>query len=438
MKNVLVIGGGIAGIQASLDLADRGYTVYLVEKKPSIGGRMAQLDKTFPTNDCSICILAPKMLECFDHPNINVITNAEVVGLEGEAGNFVVRVLKKPRYVDEQKCTGCGKCTEVCRRKGRLPDEFNVGLSKRGAIYIPFVQAVPRKAIIDEKACLMLTKGKCGKQPKCVEACDLNAIDFEQKPEEIGLNVAAIVVATGFDLFDPSGLKEYGYGRYKNVITAMEYERLICAGGPTGGHLDRPSDGKTPKNVVFIQCVGLRDERYYEYCCSVCCLNSTKSAILAKEHYPDIETYILYSEFRAVGKRSYEYIERGEKEYGIKYIRGRPGEIIEKEDGNLIVWYEDMVERKVKSLEAELVVLCTAPVPSEGSKELARVLGIEVDKHGFFKCKDPVLAPIETTRDGIFICGYAQGPRDIPESVAQASATAAKVAEIVERLEVMA
>jgi heterodisulfide reductase subunit A len=433
MGNVLVIGGGIAGIQAALDLADRGHQVHLVEKKPSIGGRMAQLDKTFPTNDCSICILAPKMLECFDHPNITVVTNAEVKGLEGSAGDYKVKVLKKPRYVDEEKCTGCGQCVQACRLKDRFLDEFNMDMGKRSAIYIYFVQAVPRVAIVDEDHCLMLTKAKCGESPPCVDACGLKAIDFGQKPHELELEVDAIIVATGYDSLDPSIFKEYGYGEYENVMTAFEFERLICAGGPKEGHLLRPSDEKVPKRIVFIQCVGMRDRRNFPYCCSVCCLNSTKGSILAKEHYPDIETYILYSELRAMGKRAQEYIDRAKDEYGIKYIRGRPGMILEDKGAkNLIIKYEDMATGKIGRLEAGLVVLNPAPIASKGSKELAEVLGIAVDEYGFFLPKDRLYAPIETERDGIFLCGFAQGPKDIPESVAQASAAAAKASEIIE------
>jgi len=434
MGRVLVIGGGIAGIQAALDLGDRGHEVYLVEKKPSIGGRMAQLDKTFPTNDCSICILAPKMLECFGHPNVTVITNAEVMGLEGAAGNFTARIVKKPRFVDEHKCTGCGRCVLACRLKARYPDEFNMNLGKRPAISLYFIQAVPRVAIIDDEHCLMLTKGKCGKSPPCVEACGPDAIDFEQQPEELELDVDAIIVATGYDFAEPTQFKEYGYSVYPNVLTALEFERLICAGGPTEGHLLRPSDGNVPRTVVFIQCVGLRDRSNYPYCCSVCCLNATKGAILTREHYPDTKTYILYSELRAVGKRSQEYLDRGESEYEITYVRGRPGEIIEdKETKNLIIKYEDMATGKLERIEAELVVLNTAPIPSKSAKELAAVLGIPVDEYGFFTPIDRLGAPIETNKAGIFLIGYAQGPKDIPESVAQASAAAAAASEIIAR-----
>ena len=310
-----------------------------------------------------------------------------------------------------------------------------MSLSKRSAVFLYFIQAVPRVAMVDEEHCLMLTKGKCGQSPPCADACGLGAIDFEQKPKEIELDVDAIIIATGYDYLDPSIFEEYGYGIYDNVLTALEFERLICAGGPKEGHLVRPSDGEVPGTIVFIQCVGLRDRRNYPYCCSVCCLNSTKGSILAKEHYPEIETYILYSELRAVGKRSQEYIDRATEEYGIKYIRGRPGVVLEdKETNNLIIRYEDLATGEIAQMEAGLVVLNPAPIPSVSTKELADVLGIGVDDHGFFMSKDRLGAPIETNKEGIFLIGYAQGPKDIPESVAQASAAAAKASEVIERL----
>ena len=295
-QSVAVVGGGIAGIQASIDLANMGFRVYLVEQTPSIGGRMAQLDKTFPTNDCSMCILAPKMIECAGHENVELLTYTELAEVRGTEGDFKVTVRRKPRYVDLTKCTGCGECTEKCPR--RVPDEFNVGLDKRKAIYLPFPQAVPRKVTIDEEACLYLTKGRCR---VCEEVCQAGAIDFEQQEEILELEVGALLLATGFDPFDPAALKEYGYGKIENVITGLEYERLICASGPTGGHLERPSDGKVPGAIAFIQCVGSRDVNYKPYCSSVCCMHATKEAILANEHYPDLKSFIFYTDMRAVG-----------------------------------------------------------------------------------------------------------------------------------------
>lgn len=432
MKSVLVIGGGIGGIQAALDVADSGIKVYMVEKEPSIGGRMAQLDKTFPTNDCSICILAPKMMECFRHPNINIFTYAEVKSVEGSAGDFKVKIMRKPRYVDESKCTGCGACVDACLLKGRIPKEFDMGMGKRGAVYFPFMQAVPMVATVDEDHCIYLKRGKCGKYPACKKACEAGAIDFGQKPEEIELSVGAIIVATGFALFEPSELREYGYRRYENVITGLQYERLICASGPTGGHLIR-KDGKEIKRIAWIQCVGSRDVRTkakVPYCCSVCCMHATKEAILAKEHYSDIEAYILYTELRAFGKGFQEYVQRAKEEYDVHYIRSKPGEIRETADKSLMIWYDDTITREVKSLEVDMVVLCTALIPNEDTKEIASMLGVELNEYGFFKVED-ILAPVSTSKEGIFVCGYAQSPKDIPESVAQGSGAAAKAAEVV-------
>ena len=432
-KDVLVIGGGVAGIQASLDLAEKGVQVHLVEKSPSIGGRMAQLDKTFPTMDCSICILAPKMADCYDHPNIDLLTYSEVMGVEGAAPNFRVKVLRHARHVDEDKCTGCVKCTEVCRLKERIPNDFDLGLRKRGAIYLPFLQAVPRIMTIDKERCIYLTKGKCGEKPACKEACERGAINFEQKDEVIELNVGAIIVAVGFDVYEPREMFEYGYGKYANVHTAMEYERLICASGPTGGHLEVEPTKEHPKKIVFIQCVGSRDLRRNPFCSSVCCMHATKEALLVKEHYEDTEPYILYTDMRAVGKGFEEFVERAQKEYGVRYICARPGLITEdSQTKKLTVWYEDHSRGGATSLEADMVILSTALIPRRGTLELAKVLGIDVDEHGFFKVRDPVMKPVESTRDGIFIAGYCETPKDIPESVAQASGAAAKACEILE------
>jgi len=291
-KSVLVIGGGIAGIQASLDLANRGTKVHLVEKTPSIGGRMAQLDKTFPTLDCSICILAPKMIECFRHSNVNLLTYSELGEVKGQAGNFAVKILKKPRYVDAAKCTGCGTCIEKCPVK--VPSEFEMELGNRKAVYMPFKQAVPLVATIDPEHCLYFTKGVC---KICQKVCPSNAINYEQKPEETELNVSSIILATGFDVFDPSSMSEYGYGRFKNVVHSMEFERIICASGPTDGHLVRPSDGKEPKSVVFVQCVGSRSQHGdFPFCSSVCCVYATKESILIREHAPETQVSVMSSD----------------------------------------------------------------------------------------------------------------------------------------------
>jgi len=421
---ILVIGGGIAGIQASLDLANRGFNVYLVEKSPSIGGRMAQLDKTFPTMDCSICILAPKMIDCSHHPNVHLLTYSEVKKVKGSVGKFLVTVLKKPRYVDEAKCTGCGICTQHCPVE--VPNEFDEGHGMRKAIYIPFPQAVPRIMTVDEDNCL-----KCG---LCEKMCEAEAVDLDQQPEEVELNVGAIIVAIGFDLFDPSGILTYGYGRYKNVITALELERLLSASGPTGGHLIRPSDGKIPRKIAFVQCIGSRDKRFGNtYCSSICCKYSVKDAVLIKEHTPDAEVCIFYIDLRAFGRGFQEFINRAKTEYGIRFIRSSPGEITEDPmTKNPELWYEDTVAATIQNLAFDLVVLCPALVPRTDAKDLAKVLGIEVDNYGFFKASDDMINPVDTTVPGIFACGYCLGPKtgDIPDSIMQGSATAARVSEV--------
>jgi len=423
---VLVIGGGISGIQASLDLASRGFKVYLVESSPSIGGRMAQLDKTFPTMDCSMCILAPKMIECAHHPNVQLLTYSEVKEVQGSVGSFVVKVLKKPKYVDEAKCTGCGICADNC--PSEVLNEFEEKLGTRKAIYMPFPQAVPRVVTIDKENCL-----ECG---LCEKVCGAKAVDLNQKPEEIELKVGAIVVSTGFDLFDPSEIPAYGYGRYKDVITALELERLLCASGPTGGHLIRPSDGKIPKSVAFIQCVGSRDRRDWignAYCSSICCKYAVKDAVLVREHIPDARISIFYIDLRAFGRGFQEFINRAKTEYGIRFIRSSPGEIVEDpETKSLTVWFEDTATRSIQSLTFDLVVFCPALVPRKGAKELAKILGIEVDKYGFFKPSDVITQPVDTTVPGIFASGYCLGPKtgDIPDSIMQGSATAARIAEV--------
>lgn len=427
-KSALVIGGGIAGIQASLDLANRGTKVHLVEKTPSIGGRMAQLDKTFPTLDCSICILAPKMIECFRHPNINLLTYSELREVKGKAGNFAVKILKKPRYVDAAKCTGCGTCIEKCPAK--TPSEFEMGLSNRKAIYMPFKQAVPLAATIDTEHCLYFTKGAC---KICQKVCPSNAINYEQKPEETELNVSSIILATGFDVFDPSSMSEYGYGRFKNVVHSMEFERIICASGPTGGHLIRPSDGKEPKSIVFVQCVGSRSQHgNFPFCSSVCCVYATKESILIKEHAPATQVYIMYIDMRAVGKGFQEFVDRAKKEYDVKYIKAHPGGITEDPvTESFLIYYEDMKTGEMKTLDADMVVLCPALIPKTDNKKLAETMELETDEFGFFKSKNPLTAPVDTNVPGIYICGYCQCPKDIPESVAQASGAAARAAETI-------
>jgi len=422
-KSVLVIGGGIAGMQASLDLASRGLKVYLTEKTPSIGGRMAQLDKTFPTMDCSICILAPKMIECFRHPNITLLTYSGVQEVSGSAGNFTVKVLKKPRFINEEKCTGCGVCAQHCPVE--VPNEFDMGIGVRKAIYVPFLQAVPLKYTIDEEHCL-----KCR---LCQRMCQAKAVDLSQKPEVVHLNVGAIVVATGFELFDVQRRSEYGYGKYQNVLISLEFERLLSASGPTGGHLLRLSDGRIPKRIAFIQCVGSRSLKGgVSFCSSACCMYATKEAILIREHMPECEVYIFYNELKVFGKGFQDFVTRAQNHWGVKYVRALPGEIAEdSKTGDLTLWYEDTRENVTKGIKVDIVVLCPALVPRAANKEVGVILGLELDEYSFFKPKDPLFAPVDTNVPGVFICGYCQSPKDIPESVAQASAAAARAAEVI-------
>ncbi|MHA1310144.1 MAG: FAD-dependent oxidoreductase [Candidatus Helarchaeota archaeon] len=425
----MVIGGGVAGMQASLDLANSGFRVYLVEKSPSIGGRMAQLDKTFPTNDCSLCILAPKMVEVFRHPNIELLTYHEVVKVDGDVGNFEVTVLKKPRYVDETKCKGCGKCAMKCpaQKLLKIPDEFNMGLQTRGAIYIPFPQAVPPVYLIDPENCLKLTKDKCG---ACEKQCDIGAINYDMKPEYRKIKVGAIVAVTGFDQFDPGRIPRYGY-QYPNVVTGLEFERIMCASGPYQGEILRPSDKTHPHRIAFVSCVGSRSATEgVPYCSSVCCMYIAKECMITKEHAPSTECVVFKSDVRAYGKGFNEFIQRAQNEYGVKYIDGRVSFIEEDpETQDLIIHAENMKTGESITYRANLVVLATALIPSEGSQELAKILGIEFDHRGFYK-ELSELNPSETNRPGIFICGYGQAPKDIPESVADASSAAGKVAEL--------
>ncbi len=425
-RTAMVIGGGIAGIQSALDIADAGYQVYLVEKSPSVGGRMAQLDKTFPTLDCSACIMTPKMVDVANHPNIELMTYSEVEEVNGFIGNFEVKVRKKARYVDIDKCNGCGECADNCRVKNRIPNEFDANVGKRSAIYLPFPQAVPAKFTVDPDHCLYLTKGKCGKGPKCQEVCGTGAIDFEQQDEEVEVKVGAIIVATGFDTFDPSNKPEYGYQDYPNVITGLEMERLVAASGPTGGELliGEGENARKPKKVAFIQCVGSRDASVgNEYCSRVCCMYTAKQAHLIKEKIPDAEVTVYYMDVRAFGKGFEEFYDRVRRE-GIRYIRGNPSEIFKKDD-KLIVKVEDTLTATPREDEADLVVLAVGLEPRQDARGVIDLLRLSQTSDRFFMEAHPKLYPVDTSTDGVFLAGCAQGPKDIPDTVAQAKGAAA-------------
>ncbi len=425
-KQVLVIGGGVAGISAALDLADQGQLVYLVERSPSIGGKMAQLDKTFPTLDCSICILAPKMVECARHPRINLLTYSEVKKVDkiNNGSAFKVKILLKPRYIDASKCTSCGTCAQKCPYK-KFPSNFEQGLSKRGAAYIPFLQAVPAVYLIDAENCIYFKNGTC---KVCEKFCPSHAVDFEQKPEEIEIEVASIIIATGFDLINVISLERYGYGKYPNVVTSLEYERIMCASGPTNGEIIRPFDNKHPHKIALLLCVGSRDCRLKPYCSKICCMYATKEAIMTMEHHPDAEILVYYNDLRTIGKNHNEFIERAKKEYNVHYTKGLPNKIYENPDSkDLIIRHTDFKTGEVKFENVDMVVLFPAVIPSEGAKELSEILGVETDEFGFIK---PISSTnnIETSVAGIYVCGAAHGPEDISTSVAEASGAASRAA----------
>ena len=430
----VVIGGGIAGIQASLDLAEEGHKIYLVERTPSIGGRMAQLDKTFPTLDCSGCILTPKMMEVANHPNIELLTYSEVIGIEGSIGNYKVKIKKKPRYVDLEKCTGCGDCVDACRLKGRVVSEFDMGMGKRSAIYMPFPQAIPLKCTVDSDHCLMLTRGKCGTGPLCVEACEADAIDFKQKEEEIEVDVGAILVATGYDVMDPSNLYECGYARSDDVITTLEMERLISSSGPTGGEIVCPSNNEKPSSITFVLCVGSRDETECTWCCRIGCMSALKQVYLLKEKLgDDVEINVCYTDIRSFGK-GYEEFYRNIRGLKTNFFRGRPSEIRNVDD-HLKIDIFDTITNKLFEIITDLVVLVPALVPRADADEFARILRISQSGDGFFLEAHPKLRPMDTFTGGIFIAGCCQGPKDIQDTVSMASGAAARAANILSKKE---
>ncbi len=423
-NSALVVGAGIAGIQTALDIADAGFKVYLVEKEPSVGGRMSQLDKTFPTLDCSACILTPKMVDVSRHPNIELLTYSEVAACRRNGEGFQVTVRKKPRYVDINKCTGCGSCAEACRLKGRVTDPFNAAMGKRAAIYVPFPQAVPLKYTVDPTQCVYLTRGVCGKTLLCKDACKANAIDFTQKEEFVELNVGAIVAATGFDPFNAALKPELGYGAYPNVITSLQFERLSSASGPTAGKI--LLDGKEPKHVAFVQCVGSRDQTTGNlYCSRVCCMITVKHAHLVKDKIHDATVTVFYADIRAFGKGFEEFYDRVRAE-GVNYRRGYVSEIF-KRDGKLVVRSEDTLIGKPIETTADLVVLSVGLVPRPETNALAKLLGLTNSADGFLAEAHPKMRPVDTAIDGVYLAGCAQGPKDIPDAVAHAKAAAAAV-----------
>lgn len=431
-KRALVIGGGIAGITAALDIADAGFPVDIVEKKTTIGGKMAMLDKTFPTLDCASCIVTPKMTEVSQNPNIRILSYSEVVGVKGYIGNFSIDILRHARYVDETKCTGCGECIEKCPNK-KVPNDFNLNLNNKKAIYIPFAQAVPKVAAIDSNYCLHLNAMKKGKDNVCgfcQKTCGAGAIDFNQKDEKITENYGAIVVATGYNPIELTKFDEFAYSQSPDVVSSLEFERLCNASGPTSGHLLRPSDGKEPKTIVFVQCVGSRCSadatKGHEYCSKVCCMYTAKHAILTRDHYPDTNCYVFYIDERTPGKQFDEFYRRAVEQYGVHYIKGMVGKVTPQSDGTLDVQGSDLILDRQLHIKADMVVLAASIEADKSARPLATMLATSMDNNDFFLEAHVKLRPVESPTAGIFLAGCCLGPKDIPETVAQSSGAAAK------------
>ncbi len=419
VRRCLIIGGGIAGITAALDLANAGVEVVIVEKSPTIGGKMALLSETFPTLDCAQCILTPKMAEVARHPHIKIYTLAEVVDIEGYVGNFKVKILKHPRKVDPSLCRLCGFCERVCPVE--VLNEFDRGLSTRKAVYIPFPQAIPASYVVDVENCT-----RCG---RCVKVCPTNAINLDEREEVVEEDVGAVIIATGYELYPGEKLREYGYGLYKDVIDSLQFERMLSASGPTRGEIVRPSNGEPVKTIVFIQCAGSRDDNHLKYCSKICCMYTAKHAMLFKERVPDGEAYVFYIDIRAAGKGYEEFIKRVQEEFMVNYIRGRVSRVYQDVDGKLVVSGVDTLSGKKITVKADLVVLALGMVPVLDPK-LASKLNTPLDEYGFVQEVHPKLRPVEVASSGIFVCGVAHSPKDISETVTQASATAAKVLEL--------
>ncbi|MCL2120759.1 MAG: CoB--CoM heterodisulfide reductase iron-sulfur subunit A family protein [Clostridiales bacterium] len=424
VKRALVIGGGIAGIQTALDIADAGYEVDIVEKSPTIGGRMAQLDKTFPTLDCAACILTPKMVEAAAHEKIRLFTYSEVEEVSGYVGSFRVKIRQKARSVNRELCNGCGECIVKCPSK-TASNAFDEGLSKRSAIYIPFAQAVPNLPVIDREACLRFQTGKCG---LCEIACSAKAIDYEQEDETITEEYGAIVLATGYRPMSLDRYDEFQYSQSPDVLTSLEFERILNASGPTGGSLLRLSNGEKPKSIVFIQCVGSRsdDGCGKSYCSKICCMYTAKQAMLVKDKYPDIDVTVFYIDVRTPGKNFDEFYRRAAEAYGVRYVKGMVGKVAEWK-GRLQVQAVDLLEDKQLLIDADMVVLAAAIEPDPGARKIGAMLAVNMDQNDFFTEAHPKLRPVESPTAGVFLSGMCQGPKDIPETVAQAGAAAVKV-----------
>ncbi|MDD4663982.1 MAG: CoB--CoM heterodisulfide reductase iron-sulfur subunit A family protein [Caldisericia bacterium] len=421
-KKALVIGGGVTGIQAALDIAAGGIPVILLEREPSIGGHMSMLDETFPTLDCSQCILTPKMVEVAQNPLVTIMTYSELEKLEGFIGNFKATIKKKARHVNVEECTGCGTCWTKCPTK--VTSEFEQGLGIRKAIYIPFPQAIPSRPVIDEANCMKFTQNRCG---ICAKICPKQCISYDDKEEFIEIEVGSVVVATGYDLMPTSAFGEYGYGKYPDVVTSLQFERMVCASGPTLGDLQRPSDKKKPKTVVFIQCVGSRDPEHHKaYCSKICCMYTAKQTMLYRHKVHDGNAYVFYIDIRSNGKNYEEFLRRAQEEDRAQYIRGRVS-MVYQDGPDLVVEGADTLTNAQVRIRADLVVLATAMVSPKGVKELAQKLGIGYDQHGFLTEAHPKLRPVESATAGIFLAGCAISPRDIPDSVSEASGAAAKV-----------
>ncbi len=429
--NTLIVGGGIAGITAALELANGGHHVYLVERQPSIGGHMAQWDKTFPTLDCAACILTPRMVEVGQHPNITLLTYSEVEAVDGYMGNFKVKVRKKARFVNEELCTGCAICEEKCPKKV-IDTVFEAGLSERKAVYRPFPQAVPKYPVIDIENCTYFIRGKC---KACQVLCPANAIDFEQKDLLLDLEVGNVILTTGYDTFDPHRIPQYGYGRLANVLTSVEFERMVNAAGPTAGRIVLRDRVREPQSVAIIHCVGSRDENFNEYCSRVCCMYSLKFAHLVRERLPDAEVYNFYIDLRAAGKRYEEFYHRVMKE-GVNFIRGRVAEVTDvarsfEEEGRLVVQVYDTLYGAQRRIPVDMVILSVGMEPRFDARGLGQMFGLGCDSSNFFIERHPKLDPVLTMVEGVFIAGACQGPMAIPETVAQAAAAAARVISLI-------